>query len=759
MKSEKFLKKVILTLAIIALFIFIFSIKDGFALNNNHESRSISLNFEMLESSISEGYSENASSIDFDLPNSSWYIEDIELNFTNIAFGNETKIIEDNDIGQRRLMDKSKSIQAFGIQLKILDPIILYGVQIYGNVENYNPVSPLYIQINGYDAIGNIPNQIINAYTILNLSTTLGWYNQHFQNPLYLIPGNYYLVLNGTEFLPSDNSDYYWYYNDVNPQYPSLNTSYYDGSSWILDSPKTPFLVKLNQKINQTIFPEDINMSALINGESFKVLNRNLQGKGYLKKNNISYHPNNKTVKIRVKNNKTEQLKFNLLYTLNIYNYFKAVGSVNVELNNSNQWNINPEITKVSDYHRVKFIHPKSWTNLKVLKNGIDISPNVTIDPINYSIIIPNNFIENDAFWEILANSPNIEFNIYAPKTDYLTGQKLSFSITSPLAGNYTFLLVDPLDLEEYQVTKEIPSQENTFSYTIPSNSIEGNYIAYIYWNNKTDAGVQSQVFTISLNIPPSGEDFSLYLIVGLIIIIGGVIAGFSYITLRKVQSNRRNKLKQILEQCNDILNLKYVIVLDVKTGIDLFAKSFEEKELDPTLISGFLQAIHNFGVEVIEGAKDSRIVKVDYKNSFIIMTEFINLRLIVIMKSNPSKNFLYAIESLAYHIYKYYGKLIDKFEGNQKPFLNIQKLIDSDLNVSIRYPLKLSISKNIKLTQDEKEMVEKASTFMKENNFKYFYAVYLLPENVCGPKDYETILSLMKKGIFQPNKDQNNSF
>ncbi|MFX0024468.1 MAG: hypothetical protein ACFE9S_19275, partial [Candidatus Hermodarchaeota archaeon] len=52
------------------------------------------------------------------------------------------------------------------------------------------------------------------------------------------------------------------------------------------------------------------------------------------------------------------------------------------------------------------------------------------------------------------------------------------------------------------------------------------------------------------------------------------------------------------------------------------------------------------------------------------------------------------------------------------------------------------------------KEMVVKASKFMKENNFDYFYAIYLFPDNVCGPKDFETILSLIKKGIFQPNKE-----
>ena len=39
----------------------------------------------------------------------------------------------------------------------------------------------------------------------------------------------------------------------------------------------------------------------------------------------------------------------------------------------------------------------------------------------------------------------------------------------------------------------------------------------------------------------------------------------------------------------------------------------------------------------------------------------------------------------------------------------------------------------------------------MKENDFDYFYSLYLLPDNACSPKDYETILNLIEKGIFKP--------
>jgi hypothetical protein len=46
--------------------------------------------------------------------------------------------------------------------------------------------------------------------------------------------------------------------------------------------------------------------------------------------------------------------------------------------------------------------------------------------------------------------------------------------------------------------------------------------------------------------------------------------------------------------------------------------------------------------------------------------------------------------------------------------------------------------------------MVDRALKFMKESRFDYFYSLYLMPENVCTPKDYKTILDLMSKGIFQ---------
>ena len=134
-------------------------------------------------------------------------------------------------------------------------------------------------------------------------------------------------------------------------------------------------------------------------------------------------------------------------------------------------------------------------------------------------------------------------------------------------------------------------------------------------------------------------------------------------------------------------------------------------------------------------------------------MTEFVNVRLILNMKAEPSVDFHYAVESLAYDVYKHYGKLIDEFHGNIKDFQGIKDLVEQHLNVSFIYPLKVEVPDNVKLNSAEKEMVEKAIKFIEDYDFDHIYALYLLPENECSPKDAQTVLNLIKKGVFIPQK------
>ena len=752
-------RKITLVLTILSLFLTLipFEIVKS---NGVNLPLTTSLKFQFSEESLTQGFSIDSNDVDVNLPSAGWEIKDIELNFTNIEFEPEINTIEGDQSHNtyKRVYNKNPAHNLFGlaVQIAIEAPSLLYGVYIYG----YNlshPGTPQ-LQLRGFDNTENRPNMDLYLSMDLNLNSTPGWQLQNFSSSLFLDTGNYSLVIDGSS-IPAyaliNDAGFYWAYNSIDPNIDQLYVSKYD-SEWSNGISGEPFLYKLIQKVNVSIYPEEINMTAQLDGKQYQVLNSETHGKGYLKRHNINFKANQDNVLIEVKNNRTEKLKFDFNYKCTILNQFLAPGLLRAMINESNEWSITPNFIKLSDDHQIYFTYPISWSNVKIYKNSYDVTSNAIFNPLNRSITIPNTLIDNGAVWEIRANSPQVEFNITAPKTKLNIGQEIEFSVSNELVGNYTFVLLNPNGFEKYRITQQIPIDSNLFTYQIPSNFPEGIYYAYVLWNNETDAGMGAQSFSISKKTTTNpGQDFSFLYLLGFVVAGAVIIGGSSYVTIKKLESRRKDKLQRILEQCNDIMNIRHIIVLDIKTGIDLYSKSFEKKELEPTLISGFLHAIHNFGVEVIAGAKNSKTVKVEYKDSIIIMNEFINLRLIVIMKQHPSQNFFYAIESLAYHIYKYYGNLIDKFKGNLKPFRNMGKLVESDLNISLLYPLTISIKKDMKLTQEEREMVKKAKKFMKEHNFPYFYFLHLIPENACKPSDYQVTLQLIKKGIFVPLEKQ----
>jgi hypothetical protein len=713
----------------------------------------------MVENSINQGFYDNAGSINITLPSFSWNIEDIELNFTNIKdLGSETEIIENKSYGiyhEIYFQNNNFKQQGLAVQIQLNESETLLGVYIYGKKEIRTNPKIIQVQIRGYDSLNDIPNNTLYLTMDINMSDVEGWYLQTFPSTLTLPKGDYFLVLNGSNIISVDDDRYQWYYNDNDPKYPGLLISQFiNTETWTTGISNSPFLYKLIRETEVAIYPEDINMTIEIDNEFYAIQNGPTIGSGNLPLTQLDFSPTSEQINLPIFSNNSGNLIFDVAYLLNTNNIFSAPATLTIKVNSTNEWTIRPSITRYSNNCSVQFYYPSQWENFTIFKDLEDITTNITFNPIENFLCIPNNTISNGAEWEIKAYSPTIIFNINTATTEFEVGEELAFSISPPvLSGYYTFQLIDPLGSVEFELNKTIPPDDNVFSYELPSGILEGTYIAYVYWNNQTHAGAQTQAFTI-ISVPVStgsSPDFTLFLIIG-IIIIAAAFAGFiGYTTLKKRETKGRKRLKLILEECNDVMNLKYIIVLDKKSGIDIYSKSFEEKEFDLTLIAGYLQALHNFGTEVLEGTKDSRTIKLEYRGSILLMSEFVNLRIIIIMEENPSKNFLYSIESLSYDIYKNYGKLIDQFSGNLQPFRGIKDLVEKHLNTPFIYPLHIVMPKKAEINQNEKEMIKRALDFMKQHKFNYFHTIYLLPENVCTPKDYEAILSLIKKGIFQP--------
>jgi len=743
------------TIAIFITLIFILGFLQNIhfsSAQSNGESLTLPISFEMMEFSEKTESNERISSIEISLPSETWNITNLELNFSDIRLGKEIKTIEDKGGEQDIKTISWRDYRGFAVQINITVPTIIFGVYLSGYVLG-DPKLPLYVQIQGYDIDNDIPDENILGNSYLNIlpedNTT--WHIQTFDDEVSLSPGQYFLVINGSELdTPFDKTEYNIFNNESGSTNSNLYTSKFDGAQWSVEAIGKPLLYKLIQRVNTTFNPEEINMTAEIHGDYYPILNGTTSGTGFLTFND-TITPSTDLFIIPIKNYRVTEIIFNLIYHVKLQNSFFSEGNVLIQEDLENTWTLSPNINRYYDNYSVKFYYPSSWDILMVKKNNVDISLNVSIDPFNKFVFIPNNIITVDSSWEIIASSPNVVFDVNLPVLEWEPGQELQFTVNAPIAeGNLTFFLINPLGFgyEEPIEIKEVTSDEILFSYIIPSNSRKGSYIIKMYWNNATDAGVQTQVFTIVL--PFVLDPMLIVIIVGSIAIVS--IAGF---TTYKVINNLKRKheayRQTIFNKYVDVLNLEYFIIIHKKSGLNVYEQILASKTIDPSLISGFLEAIRSFGIELTSVDKQSQTIKLEYQQSKILMSEFKSFRILLIMKENPSHDFLESIKALSYDIDDKYGNLIENFKGNVRNFTGIKDLLEQHLQTSLIYPLQI-VKEDAKLKSDEKSIVNRAKTIMKRNNMDYFIVTKLLSvRKEFDAKDAEIILNLIKKKTFQP--------
>jgi len=758
MKRTRMLNRIGAISIVLFIFLSLCSKIDIITANEIGPSQRFYTNFVLDEYSKFNNNIQNVNSINITLPSSSWSIQDIELNFTDIKFGKELKIIEDQNytgIYSRVYYQSPVSYNlGLGIQLKLTEPTTIFGVDLYGAKIEQTHLTIIDFQIRGYNTLNNKPNSSVYSTMEINMSTTEGWHRQIFPSSILLSEGNYFLVINGSNLNTKYDDRIWWYYNNINSNNPSLYTSYYTQTGqWSAGIQNHTYLHKLIQKLNTPVYPEEINMTANFDNQVYPISNNTSEGEGYLGKTIVNFSPNSESYQIIVNNQASESLLFNVSYSVTLSNNLYSLSSVVIQEGTTNIWSVKPTIVRQPTNYSVLFNYSSSWENISVLRDNVTISLGVVVDTTSYKIIILNDSISNGADWEITAFSPNIKFDLNVQKTEYVLGQEIQFLLRTPiLSGTYTFILLDSAGICVQNQAITYPSG-TLFSYNLSLTDLEGTYTAYVFWfsDRGTNAGVQSQIFKISLNIPT--PEFPLPLII-FIILLGGVIVGLvSYITYKKINSLQRTKLEKFISRCKDILNINEIIVIDRKSGIDVFSQSFGGRKLNTTLISGFMQAISSFGATISEAAMESSTLNIEYKDSIVMQTDFVNLKLIITLKEKPSPNFKFMMEDLAHDIYNQYGEKLDKFTGVLTPFHNMNDLIKKHLNTSFLFPLKIVENPKIKLNMSEKEMIVKARTVMKKNNFNHFNSHNLMPENTCTPKDCQTLFNLIEKGIFQPTE------
>ena len=707
--------------------------------------------FQLTECSEHAGENINVDSINITMPSSKWNITTLEANFTDIKLGKEVHTVEEEATTFLKIY---KGLKGYGVQLNITEDILLFGVYIFGYLQ-YTSKSDVWVQIRGYNEIFHTPNSTQYGDSILvNISSIPNWYLQEFPNPISLSKGQYYLVLNGSGFATSDNSNYFWYLNE-DSIHENLYTSklIWTGEEliWTVEDLGKPFLHKLIQKTDRTYDPEEINMTIGINGDIFSIIDGIEQGTGTLNVEDINHFPNVTSFIGQIHKNISADLVFNMTYKASYITFLETSGFVRIEENKDNIWSISPIITRTFENYTLYFNYHDTWNGIRIMRNSQDITSQVVINETLKYLFLPNETILDDATWLIQANSTNMNFNLDLPRLEFRAGQELKFSLEEPaLDGNYTFILYDSLgyELEDSMQIKQIPDDTLVFSYNLSSISNEGTYKAYIYWNDLHEAGIVTQEFNII--IP---EVFDPAFMIGIIIIsIVSILTVLSiYFTVKKSHEKSKARKEAIFKKWKDITNLQYFILIEKSGSLNVFEQVFTNRSVDPTLITGFLSAIRSFGIELTNSEDKTQTIKLEYKDSKILMAEFKHFRLIFIMGDNPSQYFLQSIADLSTDIEQKFGNMLKNFDGSTGQFAGVEDLLKEHLKTSILYPLKISVKKGIPITPVEKFLLLKASSILKKQKKDYFYITFLLNEGDIESKEIEAIVNLIDKGIFIP--------
>ena len=206
------------------------------------------------------------------------------------------------------------------------------------------------------------------------------------------------------------------------------------------------------------------------------------------------------------------------------------------------------------------------------------------------------------------------------------------------------------------------------------------------------------------------------------------------------------------MNKYKDALNIRMILIAEKAHNLLIHEQFFMETTKDSSLISGFLDAIRNFGIELLDTEAQSQTIKLEYKKNKILMSEYKDFRIVLMMAEAPTMELLNSMRVLAKNVEENFGSYIRKFDGNVKPFQGLRDIIENTLEIKMIYPLKVDWNKSGKLSSSEDRVLKRAIKLMKEQNTEYFFVTHLLEkEKKFQYKTAETILNLINKNFFIP--------
>ncbi|MBN2151956.1 MAG: hypothetical protein JW839_10945 [Candidatus Lokiarchaeota archaeon] len=689
---------------------------------------------------------QNATMVTMAVPSSTWTVDEIGMNITGMVLGKEVQTVVDGGPLYGEIIKNGAN--GWAVEVNLDEPGVLFGAYLL--VRHQGNPTGMNVSIFGYDETHDRPNATIYGLsTALNSSTSSSW-QYHSFGTLPLERGRYFLGIYGENF--QTGVPKVWWNRTTSPG--SLHVSRYtEGGGWEGGTLDEPFSYKLVIQAAKQYRPSELALQLEVAGVNHSVEDGAAIGTGTLSVSNPAIVTNGTPVEMHVHTNRTATLYLNYTCILILSWQMSIPGFLNATAGSPNSWLLLPSFVRTGgEYHVVVDLSP-SWYDVRVDRNGIDATGEVQV--AGDTLLIPNAAIIAGATWSIRSRSATIPFDVSLPINTFQPNQTLSLTATPPaIFGQLTFVLYNALGVEEYRESRNHSgSGIESFNRVINANSHEGNACIVVVWKNQTDAGIQARFFSIKRveAYQPSTFDLGLF---GSIVA-GVVGAGFVSITaIKRVIHRSRRKMEAerlaSIDKLRDLFNLNYIIVLEKKSGIDLYDAGFGGFKMDPTLISGFLSAIKAFGHEM-DQADDSQVTKLEYGKSKIVISDYEDFRIATMFKEEPSHGTVAAIDQLSRGINEHYGNALKSFSGETTDFHAIGKLVEEHLHISILAPMRVGQVDPACLSPAEMSLLSHAKELAQKGASGRFYTKDLFASRNYDARTVAALHKLLEGGHLVP--------
>ncbi|MHA1731005.1 MAG: hypothetical protein ACTSU5_03635 [Promethearchaeota archaeon] len=277
-----------------------------------------------------------------------------------------------------------------------------------------------------------------------------------------------------------------------------------------------------------------------------------------------------------------------------------------------------------------------------------------------------------------------------------------------------------------------------------------------VSWTLDNYAGAERELNVFLL--PPGGGGMPLWMVytgvsVGAVVLAG--VGAYKGIIVPK-KRRRTDALTRSATAFEDAINLLHILVIYKQTGTCIYFKSFAQDEINPDLISGFLQAVQTFGTELKTETKSLDEMK--YGEDTLLMSDGELVRTTLVLSRPPSQyqrgnlsRFTIAFED------RYRDVLVD-WKGQLGVFQGADQLVDEILNASVILPHQVveNIEGMKKLSEPLARPLLKMARTLVTQERPFFFIATLVQQAVAElkkkpPEILIAIEELRNNGLFVP--------